>query len=187
MRLKLILLVLLLVPSSVVASGASKYRHLAPSEVGMIKQAVEDEIYDYGYYGEFYEIGRNVGTPKHWIARVHIYINPVYDAVDQHGEVIYKLMPYGQIYRLFYIEGKDQIKLDGDPQNHFPITQPSHQTVFMDDAEVCRLEQSWMKAVFIVDTTPSLEMIRSAARRQKARTGFSDWEYEHPKHNKPKK
>lgn len=79
----------------------------------MVKQAVEDEIYDYGYYGQFYQIEENIGTPKHWIARVRIYINPVYNSTDKYGEVIYKLMPYGQIYRLFYVEANDRIRLDG--------------------------------------------------------------------------
>lgn len=166
--------------SAGVPSRASSYRRLTPHEVKMVKQAVEDEIYDYGYYRDFYQIGENIGTPKHWVARVRIYINPVYNSHDGYGQVIYKLMPYGKIYRLFYIEAKDRIRLNGDPQNHFPITQPSRQTVFMDDEEVRRFEQSWTKSFFVIDTAPSMDTIRSAAQRQKARTGFSDWEYEHP-------
>lgn len=179
--MKHIVLVLSFFLLSGAACRASSNRRLAPSEAKMVKQAVEDEIYDYGYYKNFYQIGENIGTPTHWIARTRIYINPVYNSADKHGEVIYKLMPYGQIYRLFYIEADDRIVLDGDPQNHFPITQPSHQTVFMDSDEVCRFEQTWMKDFFVVDTEPSLGMIRGAAQRQKARTGFSDWEYEHPR------
>ncbi|HKV05249.1 MAG TPA: hypothetical protein VJO53_09110, partial [Candidatus Acidoferrales bacterium] len=162
------------------AATASNNRRLKPSEIEKLKQAVEDEIYDYGYYAKFYEIGENTGTPQHWKARVRIFVNPVYNSTDQHGEVIYKLMPYGQIDRLFYIDVKGEIKLDGDPQNRFPITQPSHQTVFMDDLDVCRDEQSWVGTFFVVDTAPTPDMIKGAAQRQKARTGFSDWEYEHP-------
>ncbi|MGA9884502.1 MAG: hypothetical protein WBQ34_12355 [Candidatus Acidiferrales bacterium] len=162
------------------AFAAPSYRHLKPSEIGKLKQAVEDEIYDYGYFSQFYEIGDNVGTSQHWKARVRIFINPLYNVADQHGEVIYKLMPYGQIYRLFYIDAKGDITLDGDPHNRFPITQPSHQTVFMDDLDVCRDEQRWIDTFFVVDTAPPLGMIEGAAQRQKARTGFSDWEHEHP-------
>ena len=168
---------------SAVASHASSYRRLTPLEVKMVKQAVEDEIYDYGYYKDFYQMGRNLGTPKHWIARVRIYIDPVYNSTDNYGRMIYKLMPYGQIYRLFDIEPNGQIKLDGDPDDHFPPTQPSRQTVFMGSDKVCRSEQTWMKSFFVIDTAPSLDTIKSAAQRQKVRTGFSDWEYEHPKQN----
>lgn len=167
-----------LLPMSALA--APTYRHLKPSEIEKLKQAVEDEIYDYGYFSEFYEIGSNVGTPQHWKARVHLFINPLYNSTEQYGEVIYKLMPYGQIYRLFDIDAAGNVTLDGDPWNHFPITQPSHQTVFMDDVDVCRDEQRWMDTFFVVDTAPPLDMIEGAAQRQKARTGFSDWEYKHP-------
>lgn len=159
--------------------AAPTYRHLKPSEIEKLKQAVADEVYDYGYFADFYEIGDNVGTPQQWKARVHIFINPVYNGAAQHGEVIYKLMPYGLIYRLFYIDAKGDITLDGDPHNRFPITQPSHQTVFMDDLDVCRDEQSWIDTFFVVDTAPPMDMIEGAAQRQKARTGFSVWEHEH--------
>jgi hypothetical protein len=185
--MKKILSAILFLILPVSALAAPGYRHLKPSEIAKLKQAIEDEIYDYGYHNEFYEIGDNLGTPQHWRAHVHLFVNPDYDSSDQHGEVIYKLMPYGQIYRLFYIDANGEIKLDGDPQNRFPITQPSHQTVFMDDLEVCRHEQNWINTFFVVDTAPTLDMIRSAAQRQKVRTGFSDWEYEHPVQNEPKK
>jgi hypothetical protein len=167
-----------LLPTS--AIGAQALRHLKPSEIDKVKEAVEDEIYDYGYFADFSEIGDNVGTPQHWKARVHIFINPVYNVSDQHGETIYKLMPYGQIYRLFYIDAKGAVTLDGDPENRFPITQPSRQTVFMDDLDICRDEQKWLDAFLVVDTAPPLNVIEDAAQRQKVRTGFSDWEHEHP-------
>jgi hypothetical protein len=185
--MKHILFLTLFFGLAVDASGASSYRHLTPSEVTKLKQAVEDEVYDYGYYDKFYQIGENIGNPQHWMARIDIYINPLYNSTDDYGEVIYKLMPYGQIYRLFYIDANGQLKLDGDPQNHFPITQPSHQTVFMDEADVCRRERSWMRTFFVVDTAPTTAMITSSAQRQKVRTGFSDWEYEHPEQNGLKK
>lgn len=162
------------------ALAAPSSRHLKPSEIAQLKQAVEDEIYDYGYSAKFYEIGENLGTSQHWKARVHLFVNPVYDVGEKHGEVIYKLMPYGKIYRLFYIDAEGKLTLDGDPQNGFPITQPSHQTVFMDDLDVCRDVQSWTDTFFVVDTSPTLDMVKDAAQRQKQRTGFSDWEYEHP-------
>ena len=185
MKQILSVILFLILPAGVLA--APGHRHLKPSELAKLQQAIEDEIYDYGYYNKFYEIGGNIGTPQHWRARVHLFVNPDYDSTSRHGEVIYKLMPYGQIYRLFYLDANGGIKLDGDPQNGFPITQPSHQTVFMDDLDVCRREQSWMDTFLVVDTAPTLDMIRNAAQRQKVRTGFSDWEYEHPDQNGPKR
>jgi|SRR5271156_1490237 len=181
--MKKILIIVLLFTLFQRASNATAHDHLTPTEVAKLKLAIEDEIYDYGYYNEFYNIGENIGTSQHWVARARLYINPAYNSVDKHGEVIYKLMPYGQVYRLFYIDENGNVKLDGSPQSHFPITQPSHQTVFMDEEDVRRYEQAWMKTSFVVDTNPTTEMIRSAVQRQKIRTGFSDWEYHHPTQN----
>lgn len=181
--MKFKLTILQLVLFSTFLQGATNQRRITPAEVKVVTAAVEDEIYDYGYYGDFYQIGENIGTTRHWVARLHIYINPNYNVADGYGEVIYKLMPVGQIYRLFYLDEKGQVTLDGDPQVHFPMTQPSHQTVFMDDEEVCSREQTWIKSFFTVDTTPSAEAIMRAAERQKLRTGFSDWEYKHPTHS----
>lgn len=183
---RIFLAVSLLVLSAGSATALTQH-HLTPVEVAKLKEAINDEIYDYGYYREFYQIGNNTGTPEHWIASVRIYINPVYNATDHYGEIIYKLMPYGQIYRLFYIGKDGDVALDGNPDSGFPITQPSHRTVFMDEEEVRHLEQTWMKSFFVVDTSPTAEMIRNAARRQRHRTGFSDWEYKHPEQNGQRK
>jgi len=46
-------------------------------------------------------------------------------------------------------------------------------------------EQKWIKSFFIVDTSSNAEIIKAAAKRQKLRTGFSDWEYEHGDHKQP--
>ncbi|HTW57808.1 MAG TPA: hypothetical protein VMD99_06755 [Terriglobales bacterium] len=152
---------------------------MSPSEIKEVIQAVEDEIYDYGYNNDYYQLGANLGTPEHWIAHMSIYVDPNYDLKDGGGQVIYKYMPYGQIIRFFSFNRDGLVQLDGNPENHFPITQPSHQTVFMDDEDVCRLEHAWLKDFFDIDVSPSLGRIRDAVRRQKDRTGFSDWEYRH--------
>ncbi len=183
----LAILPLSLLSSGWAAENSTKRRQVTPAEVKAITAAVEDEIYDYGYYGKFYQIGENIGNSAHWVSRLHIYINPDYNVVDGYGEVIYKLMPFGQIYRLFYLDENGAVKLDGDPQNQFPITQPSHQTVFMDDEDVCRREQKWTKGFFAVDVVPSEETIMGAAKRQKERTGFSHWEYMNSERSAPKK
>lgn len=173
------ILLLLILP--VGAMCAPRDRSLTPSEMTNLKQAIQDEIYDYGYYQDFYGIGENIGTPDHWVSRLHLFVNPLYNSAENYGEVIYKIMPYGQIYRVFSINSRGRIVLIGDPQNRFPATQPSHQTVFMDSLDVCKDQESWDKTTFVVDTKPTTTMIKDAAQRQKVRTGFSDWEYEHPR------
>jgi hypothetical protein len=83
------LIIVLLFTLFQAASDAAAHDHFTPAEVAKLKQAIEDEIYDYGYYNEFYNIGENIGTTQHWVARVRLYINPAYDSVNKHGEVIY--------------------------------------------------------------------------------------------------
>ena len=104
---------------------------------------------------------------------MHVYINREYggefEAAEGAGEVIYKFMPDGEIIRFFKISN-GQVQLMGSPQNGFPITQPSHRTVFDDDESICELKQKWLKRFFVVDVLPTEQMIREASRRQKLRT-----------------
>jgi hypothetical protein len=178
MKLFFLFLAFLGLPSSGYAEH--RKRPVTAPEVKAVIQAVEDEIYDYGQHGEFYQIGDNLGTPQHWKSRMRIYINPEYDLEDGVGQVIYKFMPYGEILRFFFLEGDGKVELDGDPHNRFPPTQPSLQTVYMDDQKVCRMKQSWLKRFFVIDVSPTPEIIQQAARRQKLRTGYSDWEGRQP-------
>lgn len=156
---------------SMTAAGHSGHT-LTPTEIGAVIQAVEDEIYREGDYSEFYQIGHNLGTPQHWKSRLHIYTNPEYggefEGNEEVGEVIYKFMPYGEVVRLFVIQ-KGQVLLIGDPENGFPITQPSHLAVLDDDEEICRLKRIWLQRSLIVDTSPTQEMLQNSDRRQQIR------------------
>lgn len=178
-NIRSLICVLVIFLSGASAQTETKSRRLTADEIQAVKGAVQDEIYDYGYFGNVYEIGQNIGTSDHWISHLHIYINPVYSAADGHGEIIYKLMPYGQVYRLFFIDSKAGVQLDGDLQNKFPITQSSHLTVYMDEDEVCRDEQAWTKSFFTIDTAATQTIIEAASKRQKSRTGCSYWEQGH--------
>ncbi|MGO9087284.1 MAG: hypothetical protein ACLQBK_18855 [Candidatus Sulfotelmatobacter sp.] len=182
--MKILTLLLALLSFSIQAHTQSKTQKLSDSEVKAVIQAVEDEIYDYGYQKQFYHMGEEVGTsPSTPRSRMRIYIEPEVDAEDRGGRVIYKLMPYGEVLRDFIIRKDGLVVLDGDPQNGFPQSEESStQTVFMDDEEVCQMKHDWLKAFFVVDDSPSPERIQEAAQRQKIRTGFSDWEYRH-RHN----
>jgi hypothetical protein len=142
-------------------------------------QAVEDEIYDYGFSEQFYEIGTNVGRPDHWISKIPIYIDPNTDK-DGNGRVVYRLMPDGEVFRLFFMRRDGIVVLIGDPDNGFPITEPSKLTVFMNDDEICSMKHRWFRGSILIDEKPSLETIESAARRQETRIGFSAWKAKAP-------
>lgn len=161
-------------------------RSLSDSEAKAVIQAVEDEIYDYGYQKHFYQMGENLSKPSNTPrTRIWIYIEPEVDLTEHAGRVIYKLMPYGEVLRDFTIRKDGLVVLDGNPQNGFPQTQESStKTVYMDDEEVCRMKHDWLKRFFVVDDSPTKEVVQEAVRRQKLRTGFSDWEYKHPKGDK---
>jgi hypothetical protein len=56
------------------------------SELRAVIQAVEDEIYDYGYQKKFYHMGENVADATR-AARtsMRIYIDPEIDSTDESG------------------------------------------------------------------------------------------------------
>jgi hypothetical protein len=57
----------------------------------------------------------------------------------------------------------------------------------MDEEDVRQDEQAWVKSFFTIDTEPSSDLVQAAVRRQKIRTGFSEWEYKHADQDGPKK
>lgn len=180
--MRLLILIAVFFGLSAPAWSAPQKRKVSDSDLGAVIQAVEDEIYDYGYQKYFYHIGENVGTsmnaPR---TRIRIYVDPEVDATNQSGQIIYKLMPYGEVFRDYTILKNGLVVLAGDPQNGFPQTQESStKTLYMDDDEVCRMKHDWLRRFFTVDDSPSPSRIQQAAERQKERTGFSDWESRHP-------
>jgi hypothetical protein len=179
--MKLLTLLVAFLSLSIQASPQAQKRKVSESEVKAVVQAVEDEIYDYGYQKQFYQMGKDAGrSPTAPRSRMRIYIEPEVDAQDGGARVIYKLMPHGEVLREFVIREDGLVVLSGNPQNGFPPTQEaSTKTVYMDDDEVGQMKHDWLKEFFVVDDSPGPERIQEAAQRQKARTGFSDWEYRH--------
>jgi hypothetical protein len=154
-----------------------KQTQLYSAEIDSIKEAIQDEIYDYGYYKDYLQIGKNIGTPAHWISQSPMYINLINNADGESGEVIYKYMPFGEIDRLFHFGRGKKVILDGNPQNEFPKSQPSQKTIFMDQEDVFEREAHSIKGFFLIDAKPNVETIKKASQRQKERVGFSDWEF----------
>ena len=178
-RLALFVLVFALLAQ---AQPGPQKRKTSDSDLRAVVQAVEDEIYDYGYEKHFYQLGESIAGPEGATrTRMRIYVDPEIDSTDESGRIIYKLMPYGEVLRDFVIRRDGLVVLAGDPQNGFPQTQESStKTVYLDDDQLCRMKHDWIKSSFVIDDSPGAEMIQEAAKRQKLRTGFSDWEYRHP-------
>jgi len=174
---------LLLIASPPGAQGATKIR-LTLSETKALVQAVQDEIYDREYQGHFFPEGGPVGDIiSESRTRVPLYVDPALE--DGEGEAIYKLMPYGEVLRLFHVRDDGTIVLDGDPELGFPASQPNRKTVYIKDGDVDRMKREWVKSSFEIDLSPSPETIQDAVRRQKQRTGgFSAWEFAHSKESK---
>jgi hypothetical protein len=142
--------------------------------VHAVIQAIEDEIYDYGFEEDYSQIGENfAGDPSKWESRMPIYINP--EIEDDEGQVIYRLMHYGEIYRVFTIRKNGLVVLDGDPELAFPPTQPSLKTLYMNEGRVRQLKHDWLRDSFLIDTAPESKRVQAASERQMRRTGYSYW------------
>ncbi|MGH9738708.1 MAG: hypothetical protein ACRD4X_08985 [Candidatus Acidiferrales bacterium] len=141
-------------------------------------ESIEDEIYDYGYEGDYFPVGGAVGDPvSDNETVVPAYIDPALEGEE--GQAIYKLMPYGEVLRFFHVLPGGAVVLDGDPQVGFPASQPDRKTVYLRDEDVSRMKRDWIKSSFEVQLSPGARRIQQAAKRQKMRTGFSQWESVH--------
>jgi hypothetical protein len=148
--------------------------------IAAIMQAVEDEIYDYGYEEDFTNIGSTgaIGSPT----QVPIFISPVlYN--ESHGVVIYKYMPFGEVQRRFEIRPDGLAVLFGKPENHFPATQPDTNTLYLNDDDVCSFKQKAIRASFTIDPSVALSRRKEGAKRQLLRVNYSQFEEHQKKRN----
>lgn len=137
-------------------------------QVQAIVLAVQDEIYDFGYQKQFYEVGAE-HTPG--VTRLPLYIQP--RLKDREGSVIYKLMPHGEVIRSFHFNKDGLAVLEGAPDGGFPPTQPNTLTVYMDDDRVCRWKHEWVRTYFDILDAPTSQRVSEASERQKQRVGYS--------------
>lgn len=176
---------------SVLLAGAQhrEKRKITDAEVKAVIQAIEDEIYDRGYEEEYAVVDTPPACgPRKNSNCIRIYINPEIEVDGTGGEVIYKLMPYGEVFRDYGILDSGLVVLSGDPHNEFnPTYEDARKTVYMDEDLVFRMKRDWLKSFFVVDESPGEKMIDAAARRQKSRTGFSFWQYAQSLKKKPSK
>jgi hypothetical protein len=132
-----------------------------------VTEAIADEIYDWGCqkYTEF--VGEDFSRDDE--RRLRVYINPKID--NGRGEVIYKFMPIGEIYRSFFMLRNGSVYLGDDPWLGFGPERPSYQTVYMDDDELCRFKHDWLKTTVTIEFNPSAARVRLANQRQRYRWG----------------
>ena len=167
-------LIIWLVASSLVfnphTEGAK--RRISNIEIQAVVQAVQDEIYDYGFEDDYSRVGENLARdPSKWKSRMPICVNP--EIEDGEGRVIYQLMHYGEIYRVFTIRKDGLVILDGDPELEFPPTQASLKTLYMNKGRVRQLKHDWLRDSFLIDTAPESRIVQDAAERQMRRIGYS--------------
>jgi hypothetical protein len=141
-----------------------------------VVQAVEDEIYDYNYEGNYFLID-DQGAGDRTPATIGIYISREISK-DGDGVAIYKLMPYGEVYRHFVVQKDGLAVLLGDPQKRFPPIGGSELTIYMSEDHVCSfIQHQSIKSYFTVDPSVSKQRLVEAIQRQLKRVGFSYRQY----------
>ena len=149
-------------------------RTLSREQITALELAIEDEVYDYSQEKAFFDVGTPTDGPAGRSENIPMYIDPRLTS-DGMGEAIYKDMPFGEIIRAFHVDASGMIVLAGGPQIGFPVTQPSHLTVFMDDDELCEDKAHWLRGDFTIKDSPSRGFVIQAANRQLKRVGFSQF------------
>lgn len=143
-------------------------RQVSESDKQAVELAIVDEMYANNLEGYGADVSSGVSNGGYELT---IYFQPTLNK-DNAAWVIYKLMPYGEVYRLFAVEPNGLGVLYGRLRNHFPPTEPSYLTVYMNDDDLCRMKTEWGKSYFRVDLKPSAKRISEARARQRRRTAY---------------
>jgi hypothetical protein len=140
-------------------------RPLSEADKDAVVQAIIDEMYVNNLQPYVIDVGKELARSEY---QLNIYFKPSLNK-NNGGWVVYKLMPYGQVYRLFSMRSDGLAILYGKLRDHFPSTQPSYLTVYMDEDELCQIEREWQKGHFTVQLKPSAARIAEARARQQKR------------------
>ena len=174
------IVLLFLSPWRMALAGGSKP---TDQQIAAIVQAVEDEIYDWGYEKNYTDIGTTGAVGE--ATEVAIFVHTEIDDRGV-GGVIYRLMPFGEVVRQFTLRPGGIVVLEGDPWNGFPASQPDTRTVYLDDDWVCTYKQKAIRATFTVDPHVSRARKEEAIQRQIVRLGHSHFLETHPKNTSRK-
>lgn len=140
-------------------------RLLSASDRNAVVQAIVDEMYANDLQPYVIDVGTALSPSEY---QMNLYFKPTLNK-EGAGWVIYKLMPYGEVYRLFSIRSDGLAILYGKLRDRFPPTQPSYLTVYMDDGDLCKIENEWQKEHFTVELKPSSLRIAEAQARNRKR------------------
>lgn len=143
---------------------------VTPKYSSAIIEAIQDEIYDYGYEGWGWDAADRIEGKTY---QMHVYIEP--RMKDYSGRVIYKLMPYGEILRFYAVQKNGLIRLDDNPELGFGAERPDRLTLYLDDDEILQFKRTWLRTSFSIELNPSKEQLQQAAERQNKRGGHSVW------------
>ena len=165
-RIVLTLLLILSSTTTLLCGRPQEKRPIRESEIKAAIEAIQDEIYDLKLEKYVDEIGEQSPDNRNQYS-VNVYFQPEI-IEDSRSWVIYKLMPDGEIIRMYEVGRSGRIYLHGKP-GEFRVTQPDYPTVFMDDDDLRKLKHDWIKRQFVVNTNPSAELVAAARTRQKDR------------------
>jgi hypothetical protein len=159
MRLAL-LACLIMISTSSVFGETQRTIEVTEPDVQAVIIAIKDEIYANAFQREYLDVG-----PEN----IPLYINPHWE--NGMIWIIYKLMPYGEVFRGAHLNKDQQLAvLQGDPHNGFPPTQGgSMKTVYLNDEDVIRMKMTWKKSLFSIDMKPKTEQVQEARKRQETR------------------
>lgn len=141
----------------------------------VVIQAIEDEIYDWGCQNSVDLVAVEISPGKF---QLPLYINPVIS--EGRGEVIYKFMPIGELYRSFFSQADGLVQLDDDPGHGFGAERTSRNTLFMEDDFICAAKHDWLKRHFVIDGHPSLARVAQAQARERKRLGDAYYPHRNP-------
>jgi hypothetical protein len=165
-QVQLVLFFVFSLTTTLVAHPPQEQRPIRETEINATIEAIQDEIYDLQVHKDFFSVGTTTKENRNREI-LNVYFQP--EVLDNsHSWVIYKLMPGGEVIRMYEIGRSGRIYLHGKP-GEYNITGPDYHTVFMDDDKLCKLKHDWIKRQFVVDTDPSAEMVAAARTRQKDR------------------
>lgn len=143
---------------------------LSKSQIFALTSAIEDEVYDYNLEGSYRLIGK--ALPGN---RVEVPLFVTSDSSASVYKIIYRLMPYGEMYRLAEVSSSDgMVHLFRNPQIGFPPDAPATLTVYYDDDVICKAKSEALRLSFVIDLDPSKQILEEAVRRQVKRYGFSN-------------
>lgn len=147
--------------------GPKEASRVTTSDQRAVVEAIQDEIYDEGCQTYGYDASRRSSDTEY---ELPVYVQPTF----KNGGVswaIYKLLPIGEVLRMFSVRPDGLVVLYGHPEWRFPPTEPSYLTEYMDDDDLCRLKHTWLRTSLKLELRPSKSILDEATARQKLRLG----------------